>query len=113
MLGTCKEIAQQLQGNLSLALFSSQKVVKFFQDSPSHRILRQMHGALNESATVSQNKIFWELNKALVARKLGLHFLAVFSAQQQIILRGWPISVGSKGYNCTTVEEISVPLPHK
>jgi hypothetical protein len=52
-------------------------------------------------------------NFTAVARKLGLHLLADFSGQQQIILQGWPISVGSKGYNCTTVEEISAPLPHK
>ena len=39
-------------------------VSKFFQDFPSHRILRHMHGALNihENRYVLQN--FWELNKA-------------------------------------------------
>jgi len=34
------------------ALFSSPQKTKTFQDSPSHRILRHMHGALN----IDENK---------------------------------------------------------
>jgi hypothetical protein len=32
---------------LSLAVFSSLKILKILQDSPSHRIFGRMHGVLN------------------------------------------------------------------
>jgi len=34
------------------ALFSSQKILQNFSDSPSHRIFRRMHGVLN----IDENK---------------------------------------------------------
>ena len=41
-----------LKKNLALALFSSQKILQNFSDSPSHQIFRRMHGVLN----IDENK---------------------------------------------------------
>ena len=42
----------KMQKIFAKALFSSQKILQNFSDSPSHRIFRRMHGVLN----IDENK---------------------------------------------------------
>jgi len=49
-----RKIWKILQNFLNKALFSSQKILQIFSDSPSHRIFRRMHEVLNMDKNKNQ-----------------------------------------------------------